>query len=91
MRISDLLFGLATAAADEGATARLGTGGLGTQRAAAARLGQGCLGAGSAATPATYVRTGPPLQGSLLTSWRQDPGQGHETLEDVTDVVVVFR
>lgn len=89
--VPDLLLGLATATSDEGATAGLGTGRLGALGAAAARLGQGCLGAGRAATPATHVRAGPPLQGSLFAGRGQDPGQGHETLEDVSDVVVVLR
>lgn len=89
--VPDLLLGFATATSDEGATAGLGTGRLGALGAAAARLGQGCLGAGRAATPATHVRAGPPLQGSLFTGRGQDPGQGHETLEDVSDVVVVLR
>lgn len=89
--VPDLLLGLATATSDEGATAGLGTGRLGALGAAAARLGQGCLGAGRAATTATHVRAGPPLQGSLFTGRGQDPGQGHETLEDVSDVVVVLR
>lgn len=89
--VAYLLLSLATATSDQRATAGLGAGGLGALRAAAARLGQGSLGAGRPATPATHVRAGATLQGRLLTSRRQDPSQGHETLEDVADVVVIFR